>query len=143
MGDILQAKVDKLLSDIEGVKTYVDDFLVLSQESFYRLKFNAPKSSFGLKEITYLGYVITREGVKPDPEKVQGIMDLGRPYTTTEVRALIGIVQYYMDMWTSQSHILDPLIEADRGPKGRKILCNDTLKYFFKELKHMVFSETF
>ena len=56
------------------------------------LKANAHKCSFGLKEIPYLGYVITREGIKPDPKKVQGIMDLKRPSTTTEERALIGMV---------------------------------------------------
>ena len=35
------------------------------------LKVNAPKCSFGLKENTYLGYFITREGIKPDLKKVQ------------------------------------------------------------------------
>ena len=49
------------------------------------LKFNAPKRSFGLKGIPYLGHVITREDIKPESEKVQGIMDLGRPATNTEV----------------------------------------------------------
>ena len=53
------------------------------------LKVNAHKCSFGLKEIPYLGYVITREGIKPEPKKVQGIMFLGRPSTTTKARALI------------------------------------------------------
>ena len=33
-GDIFQAKVEKLLGDIEGVKTYIDDILVLSKDSF-------------------------------------------------------------------------------------------------------------
>ena len=33
-GDIFQAKVDKLLGDIQGVKTYIDDILVLSKDSF-------------------------------------------------------------------------------------------------------------
>ena len=56
------------------------------------LKVNTPKCSFGLKDITYRGYVITQDGIKPDPKKVQGIMDLGRPTTTTEAQALIGIV---------------------------------------------------
>ena len=41
------------------------------------LKVNAPKCSFGSKDIPYLGYVITREGIKPGPKKVQGIIDLG------------------------------------------------------------------
>ena len=107
--DIFQSKVDEILSDIEGVKTYIDDILVLSKYFFRKhikqlrkisgrlrtagLKVNAPKCIFGLKEIPYIGCVITGEGIKPNPKKVQGIMDIGRPVTTTEARALIGMVQ--------------------------------------------------
>ena len=82
------------------------------------LKVNYPKCSFGLKESPYLGYVITREGIKPDPKKVQGIMDLGQPSTTTGVRALVGMVQYYRDMYPSRLRVLSPLTEADSAPKG-------------------------
>ena len=75
-GDIFQSKVDELLVDIEGVKTYIDDILVLGKDVFENrieqlriifgrlrasgLKVNVPKCSFGLKEIPYLGYVIKR-----------------------------------------------------------------------------------
>ena len=75
-GDIFQAKLDKLLGDIEGVKTYIDYIIVLGKDRFENhikqliiifvrlrdagLKVNAPKCSFGLKEIPYLRYVITR-----------------------------------------------------------------------------------
>ena len=83
------------------------------------LKVNAPKCSFGLNEILHLGYIITKEGIKPDPKKVQGIMALGRPATTTELRALIGMFQYYRDMWPRQSHILATLKEAASGPNVR------------------------
>ena len=98
-GDIFQAKVDKILGDIEGVKTYIDDIFVLIRDNFEKhidqlriifgrlraagLKFNAPKCIFGLKEVPYLSYVITREGIKPYPKKVQGIVDIGQPSTTT------------------------------------------------------------
>ena len=107
-GEIFQDKLDKLLGDIEGVKTYIDDILILRKDFFGNhteqlimifgrlrvtgLIVNEPKFSFGLKEIPYLCYVITREDIKPDPKKVQGIMDLKRPSTTTEERALIGMV---------------------------------------------------
>ena len=37
-GDIFQAKVDKLLSDIEGVKTYIDNVLVLIKDIFSKHK---------------------------------------------------------------------------------------------------------
>ena len=96
----------------------------------------------GLKKIPYLGCVITQEGIKSDTKKVQGIMDLGQPTTTTESRALIGIVQKYRDMWTRRFHILSPLIEADIPTKSRKILWNDALEDSFKELNCMVSAQT-
>ena len=98
-GDTFEDKVEEILGDIEGVKIYNDNILVLSKDNLSKhieqlriffdglratgLKINAPKCSFGLKDIPYLGYVITREGIKPDPKKLQGIMDLGRSTTTT------------------------------------------------------------
>ena len=62
------------------------------------LKVNAPKCSFWLKEIPYLGYVIVMEGIKPEPKKVKVIMCLGQPSTTIEAQYLIYMVQYYRDM---------------------------------------------
>ena len=85
-GDIFQAKVDNIFGDIEGVKTYIDDIPVLRRDCFKNhinqlkvifcilresgLKANAPRCNSGLKEIPYLGYVITKEGIKPDPKKI-------------------------------------------------------------------------
>ena len=79
-GDIFQANVDELLGDIEGVKTYIDDILILGKDNskdhiehlriiFSRLcasglKVNTPRCSFRLKDISYLGYVITKEDIK-------------------------------------------------------------------------------
>ena len=48
---------------------------------------------------------------------------------------IIGIVQYYRDMWPRRSHTLSPLIEAYCGPKGRKIIWDYALEYSFKEIK--------
>ena len=80
-------------------------------------KVNATKCSFGLNYIPYLGYVITWEGIKPDLKKVQRIMDIGRPATTTEVWLLIGVFQYYMDAWPRRSYVLSTMIEASIGPE--------------------------
>ena len=70
-------------------------------------------------------------------------MDIVRPTTTTEVRALIGMVHYYRCIWQIRYYVIDPLIESDSGPKGRKILCNNKLEYSFKDLKHMIYADTF
>jgi hypothetical protein len=83
--DIFQAKIYELLGDIEGTKAYIDDILVIKKgnydehlvqldEVFRRcqranIKINAEKCRFGLKEIDYLGYIITPTGIKPNPKK--------------------------------------------------------------------------
>ena len=41
------------------------------------LKVNLPKCSFGFKDVPYLGYVITREGIKPDLKKCKESWILG------------------------------------------------------------------
>ena len=107
--DIFKSKFYEIIIDIEGIKAYIDDILILSKESvpkhiyqirviFSRLcivglRVNAPEWSFGLKETPYIGYVVTQYEIKPDPKKVQGIMDLGRTTTSTEAQSLIGMVQ--------------------------------------------------
>ena len=79
------------------------------------LKLNAEKCSFGLNEIDNLGYIVTPEGVKPNPKKIKAIQALERPTTVTEVHRLIGMVQYYQDLWPRRSHILEPFTAISSG----------------------------
>ena len=88
LGDILQSKVDELPGDIEGVKTYIDDIIILIKDRFKNhiekmriifvrlrtagLKVNTSKRSFGLKDIPDLGYVITREVLNLTQKKYKG-----------------------------------------------------------------------
>ena len=60
------------------------------------------------------------DGINPDLNKVQDIMDLRWPTTRTEVQALIGMFQYWRNIWTRRSKILAPLTEAAVRPKSRK-----------------------
>ena len=69
------------------------------------MKFNVPNCTFVVNDIPYIDYVITQYGIKPDPNKVQGIMDIGQSTTTAEVRALICMAQYYRYMFPRQYHI--------------------------------------
>ena len=75
--------------------------------------------------------MITRDEIKPDSGKVQGIMDLERPTTTTKVRTPVGIEQYYRDMWLKVLHVLATLLEASSGFKGR-IFWNNEIEVAFR-----------
>ncbi len=60
-------------------------------------------------ETEYLGYVLSRDGIKPQPKKVQAILALTPPQHVKQLRRVLGMVQYYRDMWVRRSEILAPL----------------------------------
>ena len=84
--DIFQEKMSGLMSTLEFVRTYLDDLLIISQDDTFEehleklelaleklrdagLKVNAAKNTFGVHECEYLGYVLTREGIKPQQKR--------------------------------------------------------------------------
>ena len=85
--DIFQEKMSNLMEGLEFARTYLDDLLCLSKGTFdehlkdvetvlirfqkANLKVNASKSSFGKTEIDYLGYVVTRNGIKPQQKRLK------------------------------------------------------------------------
>ena len=88
-----------------------DDHLDKLEEILKRLrdaglKVNAKKSSFGRHELEYLGYWVTREGVQPEPKKVEAIHNIAPPRNKKELRGFIGMVNYYRDIWIRRSDIL-------------------------------------
>ena len=56
-----------------------------------------------------LGFLVTRNGIKPQWKKVQGILDMEKPKSTTQVRSFVGMVNYYKSLWLRRSKILSPL----------------------------------
>ncbi len=99
---ITRRTLDKHLQKMETVLTRLCDA---------GLKVNAAKSSFCAHEIEYLGYILTREGIKPQPKKVQTILALNLPNNVKELRHFLGMVQYYRDMWVRRSEMLAPLTD--------------------------------
>jgi hypothetical protein len=75
------------------------------------LKVNVAKSSLCAHEIEYLGYMLTRERIKPQPKKVQAILALNPPNNVKELRHFLEMVQYYRDMWARRSEMLAPLTD--------------------------------
>jgi hypothetical protein len=86
---ITRGILDELLQKMETVLTRLRDA---------GLKVNGAKSLFCAHEIKYLGCILTREGIKPQPKKVQAILVLNLPNNIKELRHFLGMVQYYWDM---------------------------------------------
>ena len=123
--DIFQEKMGELMHDLEFTRAYIDDLLVISTGSFQDhltkleqvfirlvkagLKVNASKSSFCADSLEYLGYWISKEGIKPLNKKVEAINNLSVPKTKRQLRRFLGMINHYRDMWVRRSEILAPL----------------------------------
>ncbi len=123
--DIFQAETMDLMETLEYVQAYNDDLLCITRGSLEDhldkleevlkrlrnegLKVNAAKSFFCTHEIEYLGYMLTRGGIKPQIKKVQAILTIKPPNNVKELRRFLGMVQYYRDMWVKRSEMLAPL----------------------------------
>jgi hypothetical protein len=123
--DIFQEKMSELMEPLEYVKAYLDDLLCISKLSFEDhlekleevlrrihnagLKVNAAKLTFCALEIEYLGYVLTRDSIKPQSNKVQAILAIKPPIGVKQLRHFLGMVQYYRDQWARRSDMLAPL----------------------------------
>jgi len=92
------------------------------------LKVNAAKSFLCTHKIEYLGYILTREVIKPQPKKVQVILALNPPHNVKELRHFLGMVQYYRDMWAKRSEMVAPLSDLVRECGETKITRKNKVK---------------
>jgi hypothetical protein len=93
--DIFQAEMGNIMAALEYVKGYIDNLLVITRGSHddhldklehlfiklhdAELNVNAAKLLFCTQETDYLGYILIRGGIKPQPKKVQAIPMLNPP----------------------------------------------------------------
>ncbi len=92
------------------------------------LKVNAAKPLFCAHEIEYLGYILTSEGIKPQPKKVQAMLALNPLNNVKEFRHFLRMVQYYRDMWARRSEMLAPLTDLVGECRETKITRMNTAK---------------
>jgi hypothetical protein len=82
---------------------------VLRRLCYAGLKVKTEKPTFCALEIEYLGYILTRDGIKPQSNKVQAILANQLPTNVKQFRHFLGMVKYYCDLWARWSKMLAPL----------------------------------
>jgi transposase InsO family protein len=108
---------------------YVDDVLVYSEDPAQHqdhvrrvltklreaaLPVDIEKSAFGTPSVEYLGMVISSEGVKKDPKKVEAIREWLRPKSIKDVQAFVGFTSFYRRFIPRYSALAKPLTDLIR-----------------------------
>src|ERR1044072_543714 len=73
------------------------------------LKIKLKKCYFCLPNIHFLGHVVGRDGIKPDPEKIEKVRDYPVPKNLTQLRSALGLCSYYRKFVKDFSRIAKPL----------------------------------
>ena len=109
--------VDKLLAKLDGAN----------------LKVNLNKCSFCKEEVLVLGHIVSKEGISPNPKKVEAILESRRPASVTEVKSFLGVVNFYRKFIKNCSTVAEPLILLTRGNKKKGC-------YFWSEEQEAAFT---
>jgi hypothetical protein len=87
---------------------------VLSKLREVNMKLNPSKCCFVAKSVTFLGHVVNREGIQPNPGKVEAVLHFPTPKNVTGVRSFLGLTGYYRKYIKGYSNLAGPLFELTR-----------------------------
>ncbi|KAA0063393.1 pol protein [Cucumis melo var. makuwa] len=91
------------------------------------------KCEFWLKQVSFLGHVVSKAGVSVDPAKIEAVTSWTRPSTVSEVRSFLGLAGYYRRFVENFSRIATPLTQLTR--KGAPFVWSKTCEDSFQNLK--------
>lgn len=132
-----QRLMNYVLRDLIGkfVAVYLDDIIIYSKTYEQHidhlnqvfealrtagLKIKLKKCFFCLPEIEFLGHVVGRNGIKPDPKKVDKVLNMPAPTNISELRSILGLFSYYRRFVKDFSRHAKPMLELLAKDKSYK-----------------------
>ncbi|MCO5579272.1 hypothetical protein L7F22_033126 [Adiantum nelumboides] len=112
--------------------------IVFKELRSHRLLINAKKSEFFLEEIHFLGHVVSKDGVRMDPAKIEAIKTWLNLKTMHDVRSFLGLCSYYRRFIQNFAEIASPLHALQK--KGITFRCTQKEIFAFNLLKEKMTS---
>ena len=100
-----QRLMERVMEGIDNVLIYIDDVIIHTQDHDkhleileatlqrmvqHGLKINLDKCFFGTKEVAYLGFTLTPQGILPGRDKLKALKDFPEPESIQDIRALLS-----------------------------------------------------
>ncbi|KAK2727056.1 hypothetical protein QYM36_007791 [Artemia franciscana] len=129
--DVLQQRMEQAFDSLKGLCVLIDDLLnygrtqkehderlkeALQRARKLGIRFNKIKCQFGLDKISYFGHEISKDGIKPDPEKLQVINRMPEPKNEEELQTLLGMLNFlsrYIPKISSKNKSLRDLLNEE------------------------------
>ena len=125
-----ECKLHEKLTGLEGVEILRDDLLVvgygdtqeeadanhdenlrklLDRAREVKLKLNSKKMNLKKPQVKFMGHVISKDGLKPDPDKVNAVENMPKPTCKKETLSLLGFINYLAKFLPRLSEVAQPL----------------------------------
>ena len=133
-----QRLMNWVLRDYLGifVAVYIDDVIIYTRGTMEQhldhlrlvfrtlkkamLKIKLKKCHFCLPSLSFLGHVVGRSGIQPDPEKIAKVKNFPTPTNVTQLRAALGLFGYYRKFVKDFGHHAKPMTELLKKDKPFK-----------------------
>jgi hypothetical protein len=91
------------------------------------------KCEFWLKQVAFLGHIVSKGGIYVDPSKIQDVLSWNAPTSVDEIWSFLGLARYYHRFIKGFSKVSKPMTEL--LVKDRKFKWTPTCEASFQELK--------
>ncbi|GBL82295.1 Transposon Ty3-I Gag-Pol polyprotein [Araneus ventricosus] len=151
--EIFQKKNQKLFGDIEGVEIYFYDLIITGKNKEERdkillevldrakennIKFKPNKFQLRIKEVKYMGLLVSKDWVKADPSHVRAINELEKPTSKNDIKRLLGMVNFLSKFKPNVSAVTSPLRVLLK--KDIEFQWNHEQETSFEEIKRLISS---
>ena len=151
--EIFQLEISKIIAGCDGAANSQDDIIVWGETKEIHderlkkvldkirdngLKLNHAKCIFGATELTFLGHIMSADGVKPDPRKIEAITKMPLPTSPAELQRFLGMVNYLGKFIPNLSDETAPLRALLK--KGTEFLMQKPQIDAFEKLKRQISS---
>lgn len=147
-----QMRLATALEGLEGIITVADDILVFGEGNTYEeaekdhdrrfialmecctekgIKLNIDKLQFKLKEVMFMGNIITDQGMKPDPGKLSAVTQMPPPSNKAGLMRFIGMANYLSPYCKNLSAVIQPL----------RMLTHEDAAYIWSQIQQEAFDK--
>lgn len=148
-----QKMMEAVLKDLPGVQNYLDDIIVygasreehdhrlqavLNRLSEAGLQINFGKSAFAQTQITFLGHVISSQGLRPSTDHLTAIAEAPAPKDMPALRSFLGLTSWFSKFIPNYATLVEPLRQLLKTSPQAKLHWDNGVDECFATLKQML-----